>query len=141
MAYDNSLDSALTTWVKVLQNINPVWSWWFNSTRQTGLVIINQMQTGQPEVEQAIVTEAASYGKQLGRVVEALNVLCAQARQPHTLNEKEQKVLDDLATMAVEIAAVKAKAAPTLENLQLFERDWQYLKDGGSEKTSEPPKN
>lgn len=55
----------------VTQAINP-WSW---TTGQIGLVNINLGRSGNPEVEQEVLDEVGSYGKQLGCIGDALAVL------------------------------------------------------------------
>lgn len=58
---------------KLWQNINP---WTFNQNgAQFGLVNINLGQTPHPEIERAILDEVGSYGRQLGRISDALEVL------------------------------------------------------------------
>lgn len=59
----------------VTQAINP-WSWTFGSaTNQLGLVNINLGRSCNPEVEQEVLDEVGSYGKQLGCIGDALGVL------------------------------------------------------------------
>ena len=59
----------------VTQAINP-WSWTFGSaTSQLGLVNINLGRSGNPQVEQEVLDEVGSYGKQLGCIGDALAVL------------------------------------------------------------------
>jgi hypothetical protein len=59
----------------VTQAINP-WSWTFRSaTSQLGLVNINLGRSCNPEVEQEVLDEVGSYGKQLGCIGDALAVL------------------------------------------------------------------
>lgn len=54
------------------QAINP---WTFNQQgAQFGFVNIDLGQTPQPEVEQAILEKVGSYGRQLGRIGDALEV-------------------------------------------------------------------
>jgi hypothetical protein len=64
----------------VWQYFNPFTSWWSDTFRnamgQSGFININEMQSSDSEMEKAIVTTQASYGKQLGRVVEALQAIC-----------------------------------------------------------------
>ncbi|MBS1143858.1 MAG: hypothetical protein H6R14_1264 [Proteobacteria bacterium] len=64
----------------VTQAINP-WSWTFGSaTSQLGLVNINLGRSGNPEVEQEVLDEVGSYGKQLGCIGDALAVLIKHVR-------------------------------------------------------------
>jgi hypothetical protein len=55
------------------QAINP-WSF-YNQGAQLGLVNINLGQTPHPEIEQKVLEEVGSYGRQLGRIGDALEVL------------------------------------------------------------------
>ena len=55
------------------QAINP-WSF-YNQGAQLGLVNINLGQTPHPEIEQKLLDEVGSYGRQLGRIGDALEVL------------------------------------------------------------------
>jgi hypothetical protein len=55
------------------QAINP---WTFaNQGAQLGFVNINLGQTAHPETEQKVLDEVGSYGRQLGRIGDALEVL------------------------------------------------------------------
>lgn len=58
---------------KLWQAINP-WSF-FNQGAQLGLVNINLGQTPRPDIEQKVLDEVGSYGRQLGRIGDALEVL------------------------------------------------------------------
>jgi hypothetical protein len=77
---------------------------------QLGLLNINTTSSGNPELEHRIVTQVASYGRQLGRLIEAVNVL-AQHQSRHDLGEAEIHALDQLQKLAEQIAAVKEHAA------------------------------
>lgn len=66
----------------VTQTINP-WTWFFNPVgSQVGLVNIELGQSSNPAVEEEILSDVASYGKQLGRIEDALLVLLAQTDAP-----------------------------------------------------------
>jgi hypothetical protein len=59
----------------VTQAINP-WSWWFKfAGNQVGFINVYEMESSDSEQERKIVEEVASYGKQLGRIVEALSMV------------------------------------------------------------------
>lgn len=62
----------------VTQWIRTVWQPWTNWMGQLGLVNINVGATAAPQVEQHIVSDVASYGSQIGRIADALEVLVAQ---------------------------------------------------------------
>jgi len=96
----------------VTQSINP-WNWFFNPVgNQFGLVNIELGRSSNPAIEEEVLTEIASYGKQLGRIEDALMVLLAHFRPERPLAPEEQKAIDDLKALVKEIADVKAKQQP-----------------------------
>jgi hypothetical protein len=58
---------------KLWQAINP-WSF-YQQGAQLGFVNINLGQTPHPEIEQKLLDEVGSYGRQIGRIGDALEVL------------------------------------------------------------------
>lgn len=56
------------------QDILP-WTWWLRFAGQWGLVNINLGRTAAPDLERQILDEVGSYGRQLGRVSEALQAV------------------------------------------------------------------
>jgi signal transduction histidine kinase len=76
---------------------------------QWGILNISAMRSPDPALERQIVTEVASYGRQLGRLLEAVDVL---ARQQHRdgLNAADQQALTELEDLAQKVAATKATA-------------------------------
>jgi len=63
---------------KLWQAINP-WSF-YQQGAQLGFVNINLGQTPHPEIEQKLLDKVGSYGRQLGRIGDALEVLIDHAR-------------------------------------------------------------
>jgi hypothetical protein len=93
----------------VTQSINP-WTWFFNPVgSQVGLVNIELGQSSDPAVEEEILSDVASYGKQLGRIEDALSVLLAHFRPERPLTADEEAALDAFKAIVGDIAAVKAK--------------------------------
>jgi len=93
----------------VTQSINP-WTWFFNPVgSQVGLVNIELGQSSNPAIEEEVLSDVASYGKQLGRIEDALIVLLAHFRPDRPLTADEDAAIAALKTMAEQIAAVKAK--------------------------------
>ncbi|HXX04264.1 MAG TPA: hypothetical protein VEJ37_08000 [Xanthobacteraceae bacterium] len=88
----------------VVQSINPFTS--FMTGGQFGLVNINMGQSSAPEVEADVLSDVASYGKQLGRIGDALLVLLAHI---HPKDAKEEKVIAALNEMLEQIAKVKER--------------------------------
>jgi hypothetical protein len=96
----------------VTQSINP-WTWFFNPVgSQIGLVNIELGQSSNPAVEEEVLTDVASYGKQLGRIEDALVVLFAHFRPERTLTALEEATVGAFKAIVEEIAAVKAKHQP-----------------------------
>src|SRR5262249_26312260 len=93
----------------VTQTINP-WTWMFNPVgSQVGLVNIELGQSSNPAVEEEILSDVASYGKQLGRIEEALAVLLEHFRPERPLTAREQATNDDFRAMVTAVTAVKGK--------------------------------
>ena len=93
----------------VTQSINP-WNWLFNPVgSQIGLVNIDLGQSSNPAVEEEVLSDVASYGKQLGRIEDALLVLLAHFHPERELTGDEEKALRDFKAIAADVAAVKAK--------------------------------
>jgi hypothetical protein len=93
----------------VTQSINP-WTWVFNPVgSQVGLVNIELGQSSDPASEEEILSDVASYGKQLGRIEDALSVLLEHFRPERKLTAKEQAAINDFAAITKAVAAVKAK--------------------------------
>jgi hypothetical protein len=93
----------------VTQSILP-WNWIFNpSGGQFGLVNIALGQSSNPAVEEEVLSDVASYGKQLGRIEDALSVLLAHFHPARALTGDEEQALSALKEMTDQIAAVKAK--------------------------------
>src|ERR1700730_11426697 len=96
----------------VTQSINP-WNWFFNPVgSQVGLINIDLGQSSNPAIEEEVLTDVASYGKQLGRIEDALLVLLAHFRPERPLTAEEANAIGDFKAIVEEIAAVKAKHQP-----------------------------
>ena len=83
------------------QAINP-WSF-YNQGAQLGFVNINLGQTQHPELEQKLLDEVGSYGKQLGRIGDALEVLIDHAR----LEDLSPAEADAIAILKGQLAEVR----------------------------------
>jgi hypothetical protein len=94
---------------KLWQAINP---WTFTQTGvQYGLINIDLGHTPRPEVEQAVLEKVGSYGRQLGRIGDALEVLLDHVRL-EGLNDRERDALAVLRGQLAEIRQVKQAAQP-----------------------------
>ncbi len=91
----------------VTQSINP-WTMLFNPVgSQVGLVNIELGQSTQPEVEEEVLTDVASYGKQIGRIEDALTVLLDHFNPSRPLTVQEQQAIDDLRELVAQVQKVK----------------------------------
>jgi hypothetical protein len=93
----------------VTQTINP-WTFFFNPTgSQVGLFNIDLGVSSDPAVERQVISDVASYGKQLGRIEDALLVLLAHFHPKRKLTHTEDKAIKDLKRMIEDIEEVKAR--------------------------------
>lgn len=83
------------------QAINP-WSF-YNQGAQLGFVNINLGQTPHPEIEQKLLDEVGSYGRQLGRIGDALEVLIDHVR----LKDLSPADKDALTILKGQLAAIR----------------------------------
>jgi len=89
---------------KLWQSINP-WTF-YQQGAQFGFINIDLGQTPQPETEQAILDNVGSYGRQLGRIGDALEVLLNHVKL-EGLNQAEEDALTVLRGQLAEIRQVK----------------------------------
>lgn len=86
---------------KLWQAINP-WSF-YNQGAQFGLINVNLGQTPRPDIEQKVLDEVGSYGRQLGRIGDALEVLIDHV----PLDGLSQAETDALAILRGQLAEVR----------------------------------
>jgi hypothetical protein len=91
----------------VTQSINPFTA--FMTGGQFGLVNINMGQSSEPKVEEEVLSDVASYGKQLGRIGDALIVLLAHFHPRAPLTAEEKSAIDALKEVLEKVAQVKEK--------------------------------
>jgi hypothetical protein len=91
----------------VVQSINPLTA--FMTGGQFGLVNINLGQSSEPKVEAEVLSDVATYGKQLGRIGDALIVLLDHFHPRTPLTAHEAKAIDALKDMLAKVADVKEK--------------------------------
>ena len=91
---------------RLWQAINP-WSFAL-SGGQIGLVNISLGQTRSPEIEQAVLEEVGSYGRQLGHLGEALEVLIDHFDQS-ALSPRQRDALAIVKGEMAEIRRIKAR--------------------------------
>jgi hypothetical protein len=92
----------------VTQAINP-WNWIFSPRGgQFGIVNINVGQSADPGLEEEILDEVGSYGRQIGRIGEALEVLLAHVNL-RALDARERAVLEDFQLQMAQVRRLKKK--------------------------------
>jgi hypothetical protein len=69
--------------------LGPIFKYWTTSSGQYGLVNIRYGESSNAQTEQDIVENVAGYGKQIGKLLEAVVFLA------HHLGEKDKKILAD----------------------------------------------
>lgn len=74
---------------------------------QVGLVNINLGVSSDPKVEEDVLSDVGTYGKQLGRIGDALIVLLAHFHPQKKLSKAEAAAIDALKEMLNEVADVK----------------------------------
>lgn len=106
----------------VTQAINPM-TWFFSpSGGQYGLFNIEIGESGQPQIEAAILKDVAGYGKQLGILLDAMVVL-ARRVNVEELELSERKALLALAELSESVGRVKKdydRSALVLDEAPLF---------------------
>ena len=89
------------------QAINP---WTFTQQQpQFGLINIDLGLTPQPETEQEVLQNAGSYGRQLGRIGDALEVLIKHALSGADLTQEERDTLDALQCQLADVRRAKRR--------------------------------
>jgi hypothetical protein len=90
-------------------DVTQAWATMLRSMSQVGLVnVINETKSGDPELERKIVTEGFSYGSQLGRIIDAVDVLVRQAKEPGAKTKADEKAFEDFSEMATKVAGIKS---------------------------------
>jgi hypothetical protein len=103
-----------------------LWSQWMG---QFGFININLAKSSEPALERRIVENVAGYGRQLGRMIEALEALLAHTDRT-SWTAAQKKAYEDFRELADAIAAEKgAWIAPTRENAERFLEGLRRLKE------------
>lgn len=85
------------------QVIAPITNWF------SPVIKINLGQSGAPAVEEDVLNNVGSYGKQLGRLGDALAVLLEHFEPKKPLERREKDAIDALKGMLVEIGEIKRR--------------------------------
>lgn len=93
----------------VSQNIHP-WTALFSPFQnQYGLINISLGRSSAPQIEQEVLDDVGSYGRQLGRIGDALTVLLDHFHPDVPLTTAETAALDALREMLAQIDEVKQR--------------------------------
>jgi hypothetical protein len=94
----------------VIQAINP-WNWIFRPRMsQFGLINVSLGNSRNLQIEQEILSEVGTYGRQLGRVGDVLRILVKNVNRKE-LSPDEQYHIDALVHQLDEIDRIKGRAA------------------------------
>jgi hypothetical protein len=86
----------------VNQWINPITSWWSGNQ-----ISVNLGESGSPEAEAEILRRVGSYGRQLGKITDAMIVLLKHLPDRETFPADERKAIEVFEKMADDIANIK----------------------------------
>jgi hypothetical protein len=95
---------------KLWQAINPLTV--YQQGAQFGFINIDLGQSAHPETEQAILDDVGSYGRQLGRIGDALEVLMKQVKRDG-LSAADKDALNVLEGQLAEVRQVKRRGQLT----------------------------
>ena len=94
----------------VTQSILP-WSFFSRFLGQIGFININNAKTPDPGLETTIVEEVGSYGRQIGRIADALDVLVGTIDRS-ALSEKQLLAIMAFREQLSEVRAIKSMGRP-----------------------------
>jgi hypothetical protein len=86
----------------VTQWINPITSWWSGNN-----ISINLGEAGSPETEAEILRRVGTYGRQLGKITDAMTVLLRHLPPGAKLTQDEKTAIAAFKKMANQIADIK----------------------------------
>ncbi len=125
----------------VVQSISPWTAFMSPIGNQFGLINVTIGQSTEPQVEADVLSDVASYGKQLGRIGDALIVLLAHFHPAKPLTKEESDAIDDIKEMLEKIADVKERhKRPTLRPRMPVAPSSAPLASPASDAVSSPPR-
>ena len=111
------------------------WQMWLKSlSQQSGLININQTVSGNPELEQKITEDVAGYGKQLGILIDMVELLAIEFDDGN-LNETQQRRLKQFKKLAQQIHQAKWEHDKTKLNTHIVDK---LMDDLNTMKTDNP---
>lgn len=94
------------------QAINPMT--FYQQGAQFGLINIDLGQTPQPDLERAVLNKVGSYGRQLGRIGDALEVLIKYALRGEDLSQAERDALNVLRGQLAAVGQLKQQTGTSI---------------------------
>lgn len=91
----------------VRQMINTWWELMSHPFWANGFVNVFNMNSAEPELEKRIVTDVGSYGRQLGRITDAVEVLTERLIKLDELSKDERAAIQAFEELALEIDRTK----------------------------------
>ena len=91
-----------------------------------GIVNITENNSSAPDTEREVLAHH-SYGRQLGRIIDALSVVIQETLPTDKLTKAQQECVNDFTTMSGEIREIKEREA--LKRVERIARDLAFLKD------------
>lgn len=91
----------------VVQSINPFTA--FMTGGQFGLVNINLGRSSNPDVEENLMSDFGSYGRQIGRIADAVAVLARHFEKEMRQTEEGRKAFDGLMELTDAVAEAKKR--------------------------------
>ena len=110
--------------------LDQMFNLWQNSgNQQVGFINISGNASAKPDVERDIIENVATYGRQLGRISDVLDILLQRA-DADKWRGRDAKALGDFRAMLQNIAAVKNRQLPaTARNIDDLIAGINALKD------------
>ena len=110
------------------------WTLWVKSlNQQLGFININNVESSDSETEKKIIEEVASYGRQLGWIIEVLDIVLSRHKQDfEDLTKEERASMDQFYDLIRNIEKIKKdskSSALTFGRLDRMIDDIQDLKN------------
>lgn len=90
----------------VTQAINP-WNFFLRTMSEIGLININIGNTAAPDIEQDVLDKVGSYGRQIGRMADAMEVLVSTLDE-NNLSDKQKMAVFAFRQMLEDVRKIKA---------------------------------
>ena len=117
---DEPQDTAMPFSGDLHQAINP-WSWAASMMQQAGFININNFESSAPKLEQDIIENIASYGRQINVLNELMGIL-VQNIDSKNLTLDQQQAMSSFKVLQHRIDCLKESRQPdlTVEDVEAF---------------------